>query len=101
MKTDKANDVENALQRILFWNALFHQTGQTLVGLGRLDYILDRFPINDKDYTLELLHDFCLTVHSHYNYKSQTLAGDTGQIIILGGCDNKGISFLMITPICF
>lgn len=94
MKTLKAHDVEDALQRILFWNALLHQTGQTLVGLGRLDYILDNFTVEDEKATREVLRDFCVAVHSNYHYKSQALVGDTGQIIVLGGCDENGSSFV-------
>ena len=41
MKTDKANSLFDALQRILFWCSLFWQTGHQLVGLGRLDKLFD------------------------------------------------------------
>lgn len=83
---------EEALQRILFVNQLLWQTQHTLVGLGRLDFILT--PFYEKDITSncismeeakEMLRDFMLTLHKHYNYKSNTLLGDTGQIIVLGG----------------
>ncbi|MBR4590111.1 MAG: hypothetical protein IKO36_05535, partial [Bacteroidaceae bacterium] len=62
MKTRKAKNLQDALQRILFWNSLLHQTGHTLVGLGRLDYILDRFPIDDIKYVKSLLREFCKTL---------------------------------------
>ena len=85
MKNTKACSLEDALQRILFWNSLLHQTGQTLVGLGRLDYLLDGFVINDKENAFLIIDDFCRTLHNHYEFKSQALKGDTGQIIVLGG----------------
>lgn len=40
---EKAESLEEALQRILLINQLQWQTGHILVGLGRLDYYLDRF----------------------------------------------------------
>ena len=85
MKTNKAKDLTDALQRILFWNALLHQTGQKLVGLGRLDYILDRFDTDSSCDKHEILKEFCMQLHRFYEFKSQALLGDTGQLIILGG----------------
>ena len=85
MKNSKACSLEDALQRVLFWNSLLHQTGQTLVGLGRLDYLLDEFVVDDKEKTSLIINDFCRALHSNYEFKSQALKGDTGQIIVLGG----------------
>lgn len=93
MKTQRAKTLEDALQRILFWNSLLHQTGMMLVGLGRLDKILDRFAINDENETKTLLKEFCIVLHKYYDFKSQALRGDTGQIIILGGEKEDGTYF--------
>ena len=80
------------LQRILFYNQFLWQTGHTLNGLGRLDVILDELYCKDisagrltKDGAKALLRDFFCALHSYYWFKSGTLMGDTGQIIILGG----------------
>ena len=90
MKDAPAKNLEDALQRILFWNALLHQIGQKLVGLGRLDKIIDRFEILDLDDSKRILKDFCETLHKHYYFKSQAVFGDTGQLIILGGTEENG-----------
>ena len=61
-----------------------------LNGLGRLDLLLDKYYEKDKDnYTedevINIIKDFLLKLHDNYWYKSNSLLGDTGQIIILGG----------------
>ena len=88
------------LQRILFYNQFLWQTGHTLNGLGRLDVILDKLYCRDisagrltKDGVKELLKDFFCALHSYYWFKSGTLMGDTGQIIILGGKMSNGTYF--------
>lgn len=88
MKYEKATSLEEALQRILFYNQLLWQTGHTLNGLGRLDVILDRFEITDQTQTL--IKEFLTTLHNHYSFKSSMHLGDTGQIIILGGLTEEG-----------
>lgn len=93
MKNAKACGLEDALQRILFWNALLHQTGQTLVGLGRLDYLLDGFIDENIEKATLIITDFCRALHKHYGFKSQALKGDTGQIIVLGGKNDNGSYF--------
>ena len=93
MKESEAQNLEDALQRILFWNSLFHQIGQKLVGLGRLDYILDRFEVSDQKEAKNIIRDFCISLHKYYDYKSQALKGDTGQIIVIGGLEEKGEYF--------
>ena len=88
---NKADNLEEALQRILFWNQILWQTKHTLVGLGRLDRVLDRFPVPENGE--DLLCDFLITLHSFYNFKSNNLLGDTGQIILLGGKEPNGEYF--------
>lgn len=93
IKINKAKSFKEALQRILFFNQLLWQTGHNLNGFGRLDYVLDDIYKNDdlsKDEALNLIKDFLRVAHSHYEYKSNSLIGDTGQIIVLGGLtDNE------------
>lgn len=88
---------KDALQRILFVNQLVWQEGHKLVGLGHLDWILADYyetdkkcGVLDKETALELIKDFLKLLHGHYEYKSSSLLGDTGQIIILGGLDVDG-----------
>lgn len=94
MLTHRASDLEDSFQRILIWNSLFHQSGHTLMGLGRLDKILNEI-INDSpnDEDKEAIKDFLIILHNHYEYKSQELLGDTGQLIILGGLEENGQYF--------
>lgn len=91
MKSKKADSMEEALQRILFWSSLFWQSGHRLVGLGRLDKVLERFAgTADTGKVLAVIKDFLLRLHEHYGYKSSSLLGDIGQIIILGGKEADG-----------
>lgn len=91
IKSKKADTMEEALQRILFWNQILWQTKHCLVGLGRLDKVLERFnfPKNGE----KIIEKFLLTLHQFYNYKSSSLLGDTGQIILLGGIEEDGTYF--------
>ena len=92
IKTGKVNSFKEALQRILFFNQLLWQTGHNLNGFGRLDYILNDIYQKDsisKEDALSLIKDFLKSGHSYYEYKSNSLIGDTGQIIVLGGIMNN------------
>ena len=93
MKTDKANNLFDALQRILFWSSLFWQTGHKLVGLGRLDKLLERFKEESDEEAERLLKAFILELHKNYEFKSATLLGDIGQIIVLGGLEEDNSYF--------
>lgn len=93
----KPKDFVEALQKILFYNALFWQMNHMHVGLGRLDMIL--YPYYKKDINngrisiaevKQLLKEFCNVLHADYKAKSAGLVGDTGQCILLGGIDDKG-----------
>ena len=88
---DKPMDLKSALQSILFWNSLLWQTGHTLVGLGRLDKVLEPYKVPEN--AEDLICDFLMTLHNEYTFKSASLKGDTGQIIILGGKDNENEYF--------
>lgn len=94
MKEYPAETLEEGLQRILFWSSLFWQTGHTLLGLGRLDKILDGLNLPEKkEETEHLIMEFYQELHKYYEYKSSVILGDTGQIIILGGTENDGSYF--------
>ena len=80
---DKPHDLKTALQSILLWNSILWQTGHSLVGLGRLDMVLDKYEIPSN--AEQLICDFLRTLHCEYNFKSGVLKGDTGQVILLGG----------------
>lgn len=88
---EKPHDLKSALQSILLWNSLLWQTGHNLVGLGRLDKVLAKYPIPED--AEELICDFLKTLHCEYTFKSGALRGDTGQIILLGGLDENGEYF--------
>ena len=100
IKTRKASSFYDALQRILFINQLMWQTGHYLNGLGRLDLILNDYYKNDiknkkitKKEAHNLLKEFLNILHKDYYFKSNSLSGDTGQIIILGGNLEDGTYF--------
>lgn len=88
---EKANDLKSALQAILFWNSLLWQTGHQLVGLGRLDKVLNQYEAPEN--AEELICDFLKTLHCEYDFKSASLKGDTGQVILLGGLEEDGTYF--------
>lgn len=93
MKNSPVNSFKEALQRILFFNQLLWQTGHNLNGFGRLDYILNDIYEKDnisKEEALELIKQFLISAHSYYEYKSNSIIGDTGQIIVLGGLSLDG-----------
>ena len=94
MLTNKTDSLEEAFQRILFWNSLFWQTRHFHVGLGSLDQILNKYTSNLSDKkNEELIKDFYSELHNYYTYKSLSLMGDTGQLIILGGKNSNGNYF--------
>jgi formate C-acetyltransferase len=96
IKNSHVSNLEEAMQRILFFNQLLWQTGHELNGFGRLDKILNDIYLNDnlsKDKTLNLIKDFLKAGHSYYYTKSSSLSGDTGQIIVLGGLEEDGSYF--------
>ena len=89
-----ARTLEEGLQRILFWSSLFWQFGPRLIGLGCLDLILQDLELPDDEQELiNILIDFFEELHRYYAYKSNSILGDTGQFIILGGKDEEGNYF--------
>lgn len=88
---------DEAIQKLLFYNALFWQMQHKHVGLGRLDQIFYpyyRKDLADKKLTRaeakEKLVAFCELLHRDVRFKSLSIIGDTGQYILLGGKDETG-----------
>lgn len=92
MINGKTENLFEALQRILFWSSLFWQSDHKLIGLGRLDKIIDSYYSHNEE-SVELLKNFFLELHRFYSYKSNAILGDIGQICILGGVDVDGSYF--------
>lgn len=94
MLIERSESLEEGMQRVLFWSSLFWQTGHLLIGLGRLDKIFSTLEMPSDDRELELLiTDFCKELHRYYEFKSNDILGDTGQVVILGGSDEQGNYF--------
>ena len=96
MKHKPATTLEEGLQRILFYNQILWQTNHELNGFGRLDKILNDIYIKDsisKKEAFDLIKKFIKASHSHYYYKSSVMAGDSGQIIVLGGLEPDNTYF--------
>lgn len=97
MRDKPTSGFADALQRILFIDQMFWQTGHRLMGLGHLDRILWDVYKKDRDsgqltreLAVELLCDFFQALHRCCWLKSNLLLGDTGQIIILGDKGEQG-----------
>lgn len=97
IESEKCISFDEALQRILFFNALFWQCNHKQNGIGRLDLILEPYYNNDvKNGILtyssakELLTRFVEILGKDTLRKSAALIGDTGQVILLGGVNGKG-----------
>lgn len=91
--------LEEALQKLLFYNGLFWQAGHFHNGLGRLDMILYPYYKHDIDNGIinrkqakNMLTNFCNVLGSQTPFKSVSLIGDTGQYILLGGIDQNGVN---------
>lgn len=94
MKNKKAETVEDVFQRVIFWSSIFWQSQHRLMGLGRMDKLLDNINFEGSDEELKvLIKDFYIAMHKYYLFKSNALIGDTGQIIILGGLENNNSYF--------
>lgn len=96
MLASSPSTLDEALQKILFFDGLFWQAGHNHIGLGRLDLILCPHYDSDinagiltRDKAKELIKNFCLTLGCQTNAKSCSLIGDTGQYILLGGIDKS------------
>lgn len=97
MKEHPAAGFYEAIQRVLFVNQLFWQTGHKLIGLGALDsYLLEYYRrdidnnILTKEDVYSAISDVFRILHSDYKYKSNLLLGDTGQIAVIGKSNTSG-----------
>ena len=88
---------DEALQKILFYNALLWQNRLWHNGLGRLDKILYGYYKKDlsdgrltRTEAKDMLRNFVLLLKRDTESKSYSLLGDTGQVILLGGIDKEG-----------
>lgn len=89
---------DECIQRILFFQALFWQNKHRQNGIGRVDYWLESFYINDvkkgvlnREQAKQHLFDMVRILGKDLKAKSNSyFAGDTGQVIIIGGVDEKG-----------
>lgn len=95
-----AKHLHEGLQRILFFNQYMWQTRHGLNGLGRLDKILGSLYETDlaagvvtKEEAYQMVKDFMNTLSNWYVYKSSSLLGDIGQIVILAGVEADGSYF--------
>ena len=93
MANHKASTLDEGLQRILFWSSMFWQSGHRLMGLGRLDMVLQGLSYPSEEDAVASISDFMRVLHEHYELKSDAMLGDTGQIILLGGVDRDGNKF--------
>lgn len=93
----KPESLDEAIQKLLFYNALFWQAGHWQNGLGRLDLVLA--PYYDKDMAeglisrssaKEMIREMCIILGRDMKAKSRALIGDTGQYILLGGVNQSG-----------
>ena len=97
MKSNPSNGFEESIQRMLFVNQLFWQMDHRLTGLGAWDSLLAPYYAKDvaageldRDKAIEIIKDLFVILHNHYEYKSNVLMGDTGQIFVLGRSDGNG-----------
>ena len=100
MLSERAEHFDEGLQRVLFFNQIMWQTRHRLNGLGRLDRILSDLYAADlttgdltRERAEQMVLDFLAQLSRYPKYKSDALAGDIGQIIILGGLEPDGRYF--------
>ncbi len=91
IKNKPATHFEEGIQRMLLINQLFWQTDHRLVGLGAWDsFLIDLYnkdiadSVITREEALSIVEDLYRTLHKDYEYKSNVLMGDTGQIFVLG-----------------
>jgi len=89
--------LDEAIQKLLFYNALFWQAGHWQNGLGRLDTVLASYYDKDmakgiitRSSAKEMIREMCIILGRDMKAKSRALIGDTGQYILLGGVDQEG-----------
>lgn len=93
----KPESLDEAIQKLLFYNALFWQSGHWQCGLGRLDMVLMSYYEEDlrkgvvtRASAKEMIRKMCVVLGRDMKAKSRALIGDTGQYILIGGVDQNG-----------
>jgi len=93
---EPATNFYQALQSVFFTNMLIWSEEHHLIGLGRLDQYLWPYYQNDiakgictADEMYELSKHFWKRLNEDFREKSNVLAGDTGQAVILGGLEKS------------
>lgn len=93
----KPESLDEAIQKLLFYNALFWQAGHWQNGLGRLDMVLAPYYEHDiiagvltRESAKMIIREMCLVLGRDMKAKSRALIGDTGQYLLLGGVDQNG-----------
>lgn len=93
----KPESLDEAIQKLLFYNALFWQAGHWQNGLGRLDMVLAPYyeadiqkGIISRDTAKKMIREMCVILGRDMKAKSRALIGDTGQYILIGGVDDAG-----------
>lgn len=97
MLSRPAQSFEEALQRTMFFNQVMWQTRHRLNGFGHMDWFLTPYyeadiasgKITEEDAD-RMLDDFFTKLSGYSYYKADALAGDIGQIIVLGGLRPDG-----------
>lgn len=94
---NKPKSFDEAIAKLLFYNALFWQTYHFHNGLGRLDLILYPYYIKDiesgketRESIKNIILQFISILGKDLKAKSLGLSGDTGQYILLGGINQEG-----------
>ena len=97
IKDKAAASFLDAIQRMLFINQIFWQTDHRLIGLGAWDTFLYPYYAKDvkdgkltEESALSILKELFLILHNNYQFKSNVLMGDTGQIFVLGRSGEEG-----------
>lgn len=89
-------NLDEAIQKLLFYHGLFWQMRHRHIGLGRLDLVL--YPYYKKDISSgvlssdeakRMIKEMILTIGRDSRTKSNRMIGDTGQYILLGGIDQN------------
>ena len=94
----RPQSLDEAIQKLLFYDALYWQANHWHIGLGRLDKILYPYYRYDMDHQVitrsqaeEMIYEMCRVLGKDTRTKSASdLVGDTGQYILLGGVDENG-----------
>ncbi len=90
-------NLDEAIQKLLFYHGLFWQMRHRHIGLGRLDMVLYPYYKDDIskgvltiDEVKRKIKEMILIIGRDSRTKSDRMVGDTGQYILLGGINKEG-----------